>query len=540
MTSNYDQLKSKAEQVVSAHEDFRNKTRLLEHTEREYQQALANVARTEAEYTLRKDQSDFSTSDFDELTARKIALEGQVTTLRTAYTTLRNVIETATTGTRDLVTTKKSAINTLKGVKMDLPLIPVSTGLFLLEEQAEGFRDTLEEKNTNIIYLREQEDQVEAELKTLEALLAELEAQRDSYPTGSAPPSLLAQITNVKDVQIGTDTGPAGSVKLQLYQIRNGGGTAPLDVGITQTLTDISSATNSLNAKEGEIATTISQIRTAQSELVTLEDNHQNAIKTFEENYNKLQDIDGTDVDVTVVPLPVLPTLVPPTPTSELGVVKEIHTQMTTVPGLLDAAELAAKDARDEAVSDLPGAKSTRDNKKGELDIAQNTLTQREAELRVLVDKQKDIEVKAAVALLEDFLKNENTVLASAPNVALSVQTEVDKTCPSSKVQELIFQIRAAYSDEDEYKALLEQIVADPFPVFFNTIEDPCFLLLTESEVAQFRAEVESRFRAAAQELLVKYGHGVVSSTSTTNWTTLLIILFVVLLVAALAFLYVR
>ena len=59
MTSNYDQLKSKAEQVVSAHEDFRNKTRLLEHTEREYQQALANVARTEAEYTLRKDQSDF-------------------------------------------------------------------------------------------------------------------------------------------------------------------------------------------------------------------------------------------------------------------------------------------------------------------------------------------------------------------------------------------------------------------------------------------------------------------------------------------------
>lgn len=388
----------------------------------------------------------------------------------------------------------------------------------LLEREAKLHRDQIETQNLLIVTKRAEEEQLEAEVASLKALIAELKSQRDSYPPTHTQYAAL-------DGQITIQEGILSTEETNLTNVR---------AEITTAQSTITSQTTLLNEDVAKVTAAITALRNAERDLAAAQVTLDTKVSDFTEVANKLQDIDGTDSGRTVT---AYSTEADGETGSQLKVLVTIEGSLGTVNTTYNTIETAAKDARDAAAADVAPAKNDLNAKKSTLSLAQTTLDTLSSDLRVLVDKQKDIEVTAAASLLEDFLKNENAVLASAPTVSLATQTEISKTCPSSKVNELVSKFRAAYADEDEYKALLAQIIENPFAVFFNQIEDPCFVLLTEAEVAEFRAEVESRFRAEAQRLLRQYGKSGSGSGSGIRTTTLVLVALVVLLIVA-AFVY--
>lgn len=509
MSTNYEQLETKAGEVTTAIGDLRTKTVALDLACSELAQAEGNAARTEAEYLRRKDQSDAAADDLAAVTALETDLRARRTTLQGRWDTLFHLVMTPDGTYVTAVSDKEDEIGADESSGKRLEIANA-------ELAAQGHRTAIENANIAIVGLRAQEEQIEAEVASHEALVAELKHQRDSYPVGSAEYIALdGQVTDA----IGNDTTPntLEGEKKALADKR-------AEIAAQQLI--ISTNTPLLAEDVALVAEKIAELRVLETELATAQKTLDDAVAEFTTAVNQLQDIDGTSdsrVNTTLKNADA-----DGAAGSQLAVTVATKAELTTIDGAYDTAEAAAKIPRDTAAAALPGAQSAKTTAQSQYDIAQTTLERVEADLRVLVDKQKDIEVRAAAALLEDFLKNEDAVLAAAPTVALAVQQEVDKTCPSSKVNELVSQFRAAYADEDEYKALLERIIENPFAVFFNQIEDPCFVLLTEAEVAQFRADVEERFRAEARRLLREYGHGGSTSSGVSIWFVVAVIVVIV------------
>lgn len=639
MSGNYAQLTAKADDVIDKTSDVRAKTVTATLAEKEHVQAVANEARTEAEYLKRKHQSDVTAQDLADVVARIASLESQRTSLQTQWTTLHPLVKlfetngpTAAPGAAGefYVDTDTSEAYEWDGAAWGASLGPVNAALAVAgttgkiqaaagpptfadpladtpvlaapvgtqdgelyvnftngdvyewvaaetnwhgvignvtekqgvagnvgkisadkgtpgtdydgtdviaveakkgrittkrgdiasaERNAQVHRDKIERLNISLVTLRLEEEQLEKEVASLEEQLADLKAQRDSYPTTSTEYATLnGQVTAL-------ETGDLATEKTNLANKRGEIDTAKSDISTQET---------DLAVDIEAVTTGISDLRTLERELATLQGTLDTNVASFTEVANGLQDIDGSDSARTATAFSALAN---GEVDSQLYTAKAVETALGTANTDIDTIETAVKAEYDAMKALVPTALAAKNSANTQLSTCQTALDTAKSDLRILVDKQKDIEVRAAAVLLEDFLKNENAVLAAAPTVGLSVQTEVDKTCPSSKVNELVSEFRAAYADEDEYKALLARIIENPFAVFFNQIEDPCFVLLTEAEVAAFRADVEARFRAEAQRLLREYGK--VSGGSSISTTTLVIIALVVILLVA-AFVYMQ
>jgi DNA repair exonuclease SbcCD ATPase subunit len=317
---------------------------------------------------------------------------------------------------------------------------------------------------------------------------------------------------------------------------------ADAKVDITNLVTSIESDIESISYEEayvdtltGKIEDLMSDYRRAQRELEDLRTNYQEALSEFQNIANQLEDIEGS-ADPSEATVDANVSDADGAEGSRLALTVEASERMTNVNAQYTYLRDSLNDAKVVRKTALDAANRKKVTADREVASAEEDLARLRRDLAVLIANQGNIEVEAAASLLEDFLKNGSLVLSAAATVDISVERDIAKTCEDSKVRSLVSRIRAAYLDEDEYKALRAEFRADPVGSFFNTINDPCFALLSEDEVEALRADIKANFSRRAAALFAKYFPTRSGSTSSSSRTGLIVVgvLVVVVILAAL------
>lgn len=530
MSGNYTLLHNKAEAVAAAVEDLRTKKQQLVVLEKEAIQTKAAFDAVSKEYEKRKTQASLTEEDKEKLEADlaklisdRAELIAEKAAAFTAYSAALTALDTANTARDTLIGEEVSSTAS--------PPVTTPSGIRLLQSELVTLNEQADVISHDLVTARGEAVELKATLDAKKVLLQDLKDTRDSLPAGTARDNLTNVEIPAKEAEV---TAAQGAYDSKLAEVE----------GFETSYTN---KTAEATAKQDAITGQMELLREKEREIATLKEDVENTLAEYADLANKLQDIEGTadqndllnDGNVTVEAdadadgglddgqegsqLFLL--------TKTVYTVGEVHSQYIALRDSLNTAKTARKATMDSVAS----AKVAKER---EVANAETTLATLRRQLDSLLDIQKKIEIDAAVALLEDFLKNGAVVLAAAPNVELEVAQDVAKTCPESKVRALLSRIRASYTDPEEYKRLLDEFRADPVGSFFNDINDPCFVLLSEEEVEEFRADIRAAFLKAAKALFAKYFPGSVKSSSLVPLLVFLAV--IVALVVAIYFFYIR
>lgn len=509
MSGNYVQLQNKARDVIDATNLLRMRKSAQISADKEAVQAKVSYDSVASEYERRKAQVTVSEEDKTKIGLEIIDLRSQRASLITQKATAITVRDEAKTAVDD----KETEIADILGepVAEDLMASPPivaqpSRGIHALEAQADPLKQDVDDLNQGIVTKRINLEALNAALAVLEKKLEDLKDVRDSMPPSEVPQELKDEIeateTEISDAK---------------YDISS------VEASIEVDLESVSSAEAYIETIMGQIEDLMSDYRNAQRELEDLRVNYQEALSEFQNIANQLEDIEGSaepseptsDSNVSAADGEV---------GSRLALMVEAYERMTTVNDSYVYIRASLSDAKIMRKTALDAANRKKTTADREVASADEDLTRLRRDLAVLISNQGNIEVEAAASLLEDFLKNGSLVLSGAPVVDISVERDIAKTCEDSKVRSLVSRIRAAYLDEDEYKALRAEFRADPVGSFFNTINDPCFALLSEDEVEALRADIKANFSRRAAALFAKYFPTRSGSTSTSSRTGLIVV----------------
>lgn len=411
---------------------------------------------------------------------------------------------------------KKEADDAIAGIRD--PVAPHAGTLKTAVDANQGFIDARDTANVELLRLRNLEEQQVAALAVAEQNLADAVA---SDPSGTHT-ALELLVTNAKDALDAV------------------GGTREL---IAAEITAVSDQDDLIGPKEVVIAGLMADLREHQATLATVEANIADHVSKINVVVNRLENAVGGDTafmtpyDITPGSGAIATLITTPNVASRLAIVNAdvtalglVKTQYTNLHSTLDGVAVARASAASTKESDRVTAAAA-------VVTAETTLQTCKAALAVLIETQKNVEVDAAVALLEDFLKNGDSIVTSAaPTIPTAVETLVGYTCPSSKVRTLVSQIEAAYANEAEYVALRAQFLANPGAAFFHAlVSDPCFASLSPAEVEALSNQMVALFAVKAAALFAKYFPQ--TTATTTSLTTLFVILGVLAVVVLVALL---
>lgn len=532
MSGNYVQLQNKARDVVEATTLLRTRKIAQASADKEAVQARVSYDTIVSDYEKRKAQAMSADEDKVKLTSDLAELRA----LRTALIAQKAAAVTTRDEAAAEVTAKEEEIADYLGEPVDevypdpMASPPVvgspakpSRGIHALRAQADPLIEDAAELNQGIVAKRIELEALQANLVVAEKKLKDFKDVRDSTP----PSERTQQMTDdVDEAQQEVD-----DLKYQISSLQ-----ASIDVDVEA----VAAKEVEIEDINDQIEALMSDYRRAQRELKSDQDTYQEALADFQNIANQLEDIEGS-AD------PAAPTSDDNVPDadgaegSRLELMVDALDRVTTVNSAYTYLRDSLNDAKTVRKTALDAANRKKVTAEREVASAEEDLARLRKDLAVLVAAQASIEVEAAASLLEDFLKNGSLITSGAPVVDLSVERDVAKTCEDSKVRSLISRIRAAYLDESEYLALRAEFRADPVGSFFNTINDPCFALLSEAEVEALRANIKANFSRRAAALFDKYyptrnGSGPVSRNS----TFLIWVLIAVVVIAVAAFLFMR
>lgn len=522
MSGNYVQLQNKARDVIDATTLLRTRKTAQISADKEAAQAKVSYDLVVSDYERRKAQATASDEDMTKTAADIVELRA----LRASLITQKATAITVRDEAADAVEAKETEILDILGepVTADPMASPPivgqpSRGIHALEAGIDPHREAVDTLNQGIVTKRISLESLRAVLSALKKELQDLKDVRDSMPPSEVPQELRDEIAAKED-----------EVDAKEYEISS------LEAEIEVDLESVSVEEAYIDTLMGQIEDLMSDYRAAQRDLEELRITYQEALSEFQDIANQLEDIEGS-ADPSEATVDANSAEADGEIGSRLRLTVESHDRMMSINSEFVYLRDHLNDAKIVRKTALDAANRKKTTAEREVASAEEDLARLRRDLAVLIANQGNIEVEAAASLLEDFLKNGSVIVSAAPVVDVSVERDIAKTCEDSKVRSLVSRIRAAYLDEDEYKALRLEFRADPVGSFFNTINDPCFALLSEEEVEALRANIKANFSRRAAALFAKYfptRSGGTTSTRNNTRTWVLTAVVVVFLAVAL------